>query len=234
MEVNKIEKSIDTLFKSLYGDTLLIGSSIKMKYLGLGESIITAGGRTSIVPKFEFISTNKSFTYEYLFDGVYTKFMKVLKYLGTNDKALNVLLSFDLPQVYLTEDDERYLNKSFMDLNKLTFSRARTFGLGGESETVNVGYLDINPLLVTIDFDESNDSAIFFNFSFFVKSGELILRNDEELTLPTDKEMDPMLEEYLKMSLDSKEIDSIVDTLVSRILVKDPFEKVYTYLNPEF
>ena len=70
MEVNvveKAEKSFDSLFKSLNGEVILIDNTIKIRYNGLGETLISPGGKTTLYPLFEFISTNKSFT-----EGVYT------------------------------------------------------------------------------------------------------------------------------------------------------------------
>ena len=235
MEVSKIEKSFDKLFKSIYGETILVGNSVKLKYLGLADTVQFTGGSVGLLPKFEFVSTNKSFTYGLVNDTVNTMCSKILKYLGLGQSNVIVTPNLgDVPDLYLIEDDQNYLDKTFMGLNKLTLKRYRSFGLGGESETADVGHLMVSPLSVTHEFDKDGANSLYFNFNFFIKSGQVTLRDDSELTLPADKEWDPILEEYLKMALNAVEIDSIVDTLVSRILTDEPIDSVYTFLNPSF
>ena len=235
MEVSKIEKSFDKLFKSIYGETILVGNSVKLKYLGLADTVQFTGGSVGLLPKFEFVSTNKSFTYGFVNNTVNTICSKILKYLGLGESNVIVTPNLgDVPDLYLIEDDQKYLDKTFMNLNKLTLKRKRSFGLGGESEIADVGHLMVSPLSVTHEFDKDGANSLYFNFNFFIKSGQVTLRDDSELTLPADKEWDPILEEYLKMALNAVEIDSIVETLVSRILTDEPIDFVYSFLNPSF
>lgn len=223
MEVEKIEKMVDTLFKSLYGETLLIDNSIKVQYLGLKETLVNAGGSINIVPVFEIISTNKSFTYEYLFSEIYNKLTKVIKYLGINSRNVDFVFSFDIQPIYLTEEDEMFLNSSFSRLSKLTM-----LNNGEES-----GHIDVNPLYV--NFEVTDDNELKFNYNFFVKGGEIIMRNGEVMTLPTHFENDVIVEEYIKYSLTSKEITEITEEMLRRIKsMSHEFESVISYLNPEF
>lgn len=223
MEVNKMEESFDKLFKSLNGDTFLIGNSIKIKYNGLGETIIHAGGSVNLLPLFEMVSTNKSFTYSYLLGEVYKRLVKVRKYLGLNEKTLHFMLSFNLPPVYLIEDDQKYLDQTFMGLSRLNMY------------IINepVGHFDISPLGVT--FEVNDEGTISFNFNFFIKGGEIEMRNGEWITFPTHKDNDYIVEEYIKFNLHSEEIETIVDTLTGRILHdEDDINSVNVFLNPEF
>lgn len=223
MEVSAMEKSFDSLFKSLYGETLLIGNAIKLHYKGLDETIIHAGGSMNLVPLFEIVSTKQSFTYSYLMSDVYKKLMKVRRYLGLNDRTLHFSLSFNSPPVYLVEDDKNYLDQSFMGLSKLNM-----FNINEP-----VGYFDINPLYVSFEVDD--EGVIRFNFNFFIKGGEIEMRNGEVITFPTHKDNDYIVEEYIKFNLHSEEIETIVNTLIGRILHdEDEINSVHTFLNPDF
>ena len=223
MEVNKMEESFDKLFKSLNGDTFLVGNSIKIKYNGLGETIINAGGSTILVPLFELTSTNRSFTYEYLYTKVYDKLNKTRKYLGLNEKTINFVFSFNIQPIYLVDDDRKYLDKSFMDLNKINMVNINE----------PVGYFDINPL--GVNFDVNDEGEVRFNFNFFIKGGEIEMRDGEVMLFPTHRDNDYIVEEYIKFNLHSEEIKTIVDTLMNRILhTGDEISSVYTFLNPEF
>ena len=227
MEVSKIEDSFNKLFTSMYGETLLLGNSVKLRYKGLSDTLVSPGGITSLLPEFEFISTNKSFTYGFVFSKINIMCDKIKRYLGIN--ANNVIISpqLSLSPIYLTEDDEKYINKTFMELNKLTMISS------GLSETV-VGHLDVKPLSVFFEFDKGGENTIHFNFNFFIVGGEIEMRNGEIVTLPTHKDNDYILEEYIKFNLECIEINNITDSLVSRILVDEPIDSVNTYLNPTF
>ncbi len=177
MEISKIENSFDSLFKSLYGETFLVGNAIRLKYNGLGETLIIASGRPTINPLFEFVSTRKSFSYDYLMGEMSKRINKVIKYLSFHEDHFNV--SFDIPPVYLTEEDSKRMENSLNSLKKLTFYETPEMG-------DIVGELEILPMTTKKTRKKHIGSEIIFSHTIFIESGWVKLGDNSIVDLPTE------------------------------------------------
>jgi len=177
MEISKMEKSFDSLFRSLYGETFLVGNAITLKYTGLGETLIIASGRPTINPLFDFISTRKSFSYEYLMGEVCGRINKVLKYLSYHEDMFNV--SFNVPDIYLTEEDTKRMDNALNSLKKLSFYETPEMGdVGGE--------IEILPLDTSKLWTKHIGNEIIFRHTIFLESGWVKLGDDSIVDLPTN------------------------------------------------
>jgi hypothetical protein len=177
MEISKMEKSFDSLFRSLYGETFLVGNAITLKYTGLGETLIIASGRPTINPLFDFISTRKSFSYEYLMGEVCGRINKVLKYLSYHEDMFNV--SFNVPDIYLTEEDTKRMDNALNSLKKLSFYETPEMG-------DVVGEIEILPLDTSKLWTKHIGNEIIFRHTIFLESGWVKLGDDSIVDLPTN------------------------------------------------
>jgi hypothetical protein len=177
MEISKMEKSFDSLFRSLYGETFLVGNAITLKYTGLGETLIIASGRPTINPLFDFISTRKSFSYEYLMGEVCGRINKVLKYLSYHEDMFNV--SFNVPDIYLTEEDTKRMDNALNSLKKLSFYETPEMG-------DVVGEIEILPLDTSKLWTKHIGNEIVFRHTIFLESGWVKLGDDSIVDLPTN------------------------------------------------
>jgi len=172
-----MEKSFDSLFRSLYGETFLVGNAITLKYTGLGETLIIASGRPTINPLFDFISTRKSFSYEYLMGEVCGRINKVLKYLSYHEDMFNV--SFNVPDIYLTEEDTKRMDNALNSLKKLSFYETPEMG-------DVVGEIEILPLDTSKLWTKQIGNEIIFRHTIFLESGWVKLGDDSIVDLPTN------------------------------------------------
>ena len=172
-----MEKSFDSLFRSLYGETFLVGNAITLKYTGLGETLIIASGRPTINPLFDFISTRKSFSYEYLMGEVCGRINKVLKYLSYHEDMFNV--SFNVPDIYLTEEDTKRMDNALNSLKKLSFYETPEMG-------DVVGEIEILPLDTAKLWTKHIGNEIVFRHTIFLESGWVKLGDDSIVDLPTN------------------------------------------------
>jgi len=172
-----MEKSFDSLFRSLYGETFLVGNAITLKYTGLGETLIIASGRPTINPLFDFISTRKSFSYEYLMGEVCGRINKVLKYLSYHEDMFNV--SFNVPDIYLTEEDTKRMDNALNSLKKLSFYETPEMG-------DVVGEIEILPLDTSKLWTKHIGNEIIFRHTIFLESGWVKLGDDSIVDLPTN------------------------------------------------
>ena len=172
-----MEKSFDSLFRSLYGETFLIGNAITLKYKGLGETLIFASGRPTINPLFDFISTRKSFSYEYLMGEVSDRINKVLKYLSYHEDMFNV--SFNVPDIYLTEEDTKRMDNALNSLKKLSFYETPEMG-------DVVGEIEILPLDTSKLWTKQIGNEIILRHTIFLESGWVKLGDDSIVDLPTN------------------------------------------------
>ena len=172
-----MEKSFDSLFRSLYGETFLVGNAITLKYTGLGETLIIASGRPTINPLFDFISTRKSFSYEYLMGEVCGRINKVLKYLSYHEDMFNV--SFNVPDIYLTEEDTKRMDNALNSLKKLSFYETPEMG-------DVVGKIEILPLDTSKLWTKQIGNEIIFRHTIFLESGWVKLGDDSIVDLPTN------------------------------------------------
>ena len=172
-----MEKSFDSLFRSLYGETFLVGNAITLKYTGLGETLIIASGRPTINPLFDFISTRKSFSYEYLMGEVCGRINKVLKYLSYHEDMFNV--SFNVPDIYLTEEDTKRMDNALNSLKKLSFYETPEMG-------DVVGEIEILPLDTSKLWTKQICNEIIFRHTIFLESGWVKLGDDSIVDLPTN------------------------------------------------
>jgi len=172
-----MEKSFDSLFRSLYGETFLVGNAITLKYTGLGETLIIASGRPTINPLFDFISTRKSFSYEYLMGEVCGRINKVLKYLSYHEDMFNV--SFNVPDIYLTEEDTKRMDNALNSLKKLSFYETPEMG-------DVVGEIEILPLDTSKLWTKHIGNEIVFRHTIFLESGWVKLGDDSIVDLPTN------------------------------------------------
>lgn len=172
-----MEKSFDSLFRSLYGETFLVGNAITLKYTGLGETLIIASGRPTINPLFDFISTRKSFSYEYLMGEVCGRINKVLKYLSYHEDMFNV--SFNVPDIYLTEEDTKRMDNALNSIKKLSFYETPEMG-------DVVGEIEILPLDTSKLWTKHIGNEIIFRHTIFLESGWVKLGDDSIVDLPTN------------------------------------------------
>ena len=172
-----MEKSFDSLFRSLFGETFLVGNAITLKYTGLGETLIIASGRPTINPLFDFISTRKSFSYEYLMGEVCGRINKVLKYLSYHEDMFNV--SFNVPDIYLTEEDTKRMDNALNSLKKLSFYETPEMG-------DVVGEIEILPLDTSKLWTKHIGNEIVFRHTIFLESGWVKLGDDSIVDLPTN------------------------------------------------
>ena len=172
-----MEKSFDSLFRSLYGETFLVGNAITLKYTGLGETLIIASGRPTINPLFDFISTRKSFCYEYLMGEVCGRINKVLKYLSYHEDMFNV--SFNVPDIYLTEEDTKRMDNALNSIKKLSFYETPEMG-------DVVGEIEILPLDTSKLWTKHIGNEIIFRHTIFLESGWVKLGDDSIVDLPTN------------------------------------------------
>lgn len=206
MDFEKVEKSFDTMFKSLNGEIFMIGNSIKVKYLGLNDTLINAGGSYILTPNFEFISTNKSFTYEYIVSQTLKKLGKVSKYLGLNEKTFNVTVSYDLPEFYITEEDNKHINTFLKGIKTLTL------------ESNIEQFIEVTPIDWSYRHDSEYNEIMLIEFQFFIKGGSITIRTGEKLNLPSTPDNDY----YIQSTFDGSEIKELkdcVDSLSSRTLM---------------
>jgi hypothetical protein len=205
MEISKMEKSFDSLFRSLYGETFLVGNAITLKYTGLGETLIIASGRPTINPLFDFISTRKSFSYEYLMGEVSDRINKVLKYLSFHEDMFNV--SFNVPDVYLTEEDTKRMENSLSSLKKLTFYETPEMG-------DIVGEIEILPLNTSKNiYTKHIGQEIIFRHSIFIESGWVKLGDDSIVDLPTESSYHGLIFNRLENEYYCPQVDNLTQSL---------------------
>jgi len=207
MEISKMEKSFDSLFRSLYGETFLVGNAITLKYTGLGETLIIASGRPTINPLFDFISTRKSFSYEYLMGEVCGRINKVLKYLSYYEDMFNV--SFNVPDIYLTEEDTKRMDSALNSLHTLKFYDTYTTF---KEESV-VGEIKILPLDTSKLWTKHIGNEIIFRHTIFLESGWVKLGDDSIVDLPTNDTYHSLIFHRLENDYYCPQIDSLTSSL---------------------
>lgn len=228
MEVNvveKAEKSFDSLFKSLNGEVILIDNTIKIRYNGLGETLISPGGKTTLYPLFEFISTNKSFSTNYLTQKTFERVSKVLRYLSLPNISVGDI-SYDLPSYYLTEQDEKHLHTSFYNLKEVTFQKYT-------NPDVDTGKVSISPLNVSLSDNGSNMShgrEIKVHCKIFIIDGWMDV-GGSRIEFPSDKESDVKTFRVITNIYNSRELDNIVKDMV---WLKSPNESILVHIEPVF
>ena len=143
----------------------------------MGETLIIASGRPTINPLFDFISTRKSFSYEYLMGEVCGRINKVLKYLSYHEDMFNV--SFNVPDIYLTEEDTKRMDNALNSLKKLSFYETPEMG-------DVVGEIEILPLDTSKLWTKQIGNEIIFRHTIFLESGWVKLGDDSIVDLPTN------------------------------------------------
>jgi len=205
MEISKFEKSFDSLFISLYGKTFLVGNAITLKYNGLGETLIMASGRPIINPLIDFVSTRKSFSYEYLMGEISKRVNKVIKYLSFHEDHFNV--SFDVPEIYLTEEDTKRMENSLNSLRKLTFYETPEMG-------DIVGELEILPLNTSKEiYTKHIGQEIMFRHTIFIESGWVKLGDGSIIDLPTESDYHGLIFNRLENEYYCPQINDLTQSL---------------------
>ena len=217
MSVEDLEKGFDKLFKSMFGETFLLGNSIKFRYNGLNETLIEAGGKTVINVDFIYHSTNSSFTMEFIEEKLDVMCERILKYLNADSHKVIVKYELDVDSLYISDEDDTHLNEKFYNLTSLTLMRPGTV-MGDFTEENIIGVIDIMPISWGMKYLEPNDAS--FEFNVFVKSGYVTLQNGTKIDLPSNKEDDYYVHQILSESL-CLEIEEFTIPFFERVLTSN-------------
>jgi len=102
---------------------------------------------------------------------------KVLKYLSYHEDMFNV--SFNVPDIYLTEEDTKRMDNALNSLKKLSFYETPEMG-------DVVGEIEILPLDTSKLWTKQIGNEIIFRHTIFLESGWVKLGDDSIVDLPTN------------------------------------------------
>jgi len=222
MTVDKTEKAFNVLFKKLYGETFYVSNAIKVNFDDT-EVSVGPGGRIIIHPQFTFLSTLKSFETKHLTEKLDGMCDKVVKYLNINCELFSTVNSLNT-SLYFTEEDMKLIDNVFLNLTSIKIF---------DDYDVNIGELSIKPLYWETDMDMDGFKP-FINFVFFVKGGQIQLKNQEIVLLPTHKDEDIFVMDRIQTSY-SPTIVNLLKDISKRFLSQSDveYEGLFGVLSPK-